>query len=69
MLPHLQPSGCGIALVGAISAFFRCKPTSSVGLVASRLAIGVFFQAVFFGCCAGVLVTALAADGAKSQLA
>jgi hypothetical protein len=40
--PHLQPSGCGIALVGAILAFFRRKPTSSVGLVASRLAIAVF---------------------------
>ena len=43
MHPHLQLSGCGIALVGAILAFVRCKPTSSVGLVPSRQAIGFFF--------------------------
>ncbi len=77
----------GIALVGAILAFFRCKPTSSVGLVASRQsvlyerssssAIGFFkffFRAVFFdGAVCTVQYhtdrTALATNGAKSQLA
>ncbi len=67
--PHLQPTG-GVALVGAILAFFRCKPTSSVGLVASRQAIGIFFfRAVFFAlACCPVLVTALANDGSKEPV-
>ncbi len=67
--PHLQPSGCGIALAGAILAFFRRKPTSSVGLVASRQALRFFFSGPFscMACC-GVLVTALANDGSKEPV-